>query len=66
MKTVFQGHYHPGLSSRYGDVAYVTLPAVCENENAFFVFDTRAPYELAACGHGAALQAPEDGPSADA
>ena len=43
VKTVFQGHYHPGMGSRCGDVSYVTLPAVCENENAFFVFDTRAP-----------------------
>lgn len=40
-KIVFQGHYHPGLRSRHGDVLYLTLPAVCENENAFFVFDTR-------------------------
>ena len=43
VKTVFQGHYHPGMRSRYGDVSYVTLPAVCENKNAFFVFDTLAP-----------------------
>ncbi len=41
VKTVFQGHYHPGLRSEYGAVRYITLPAVCENENAFFVFDTR-------------------------
>ena len=40
VKTVFQGHYHPGMRSRYGDVRYVTLPAVCENKNAFFVLDT--------------------------
>lgn len=46
VRTVFQGHYHPGMRSRYGDVSYVTLPAVCENENAFFVFDTRAPTEV--------------------
>ena len=38
---VFQGHYHPGMRSSYGDVRYITLPAVCENENAFFVFDTQ-------------------------
>lgn len=43
VKAVFQGHYHPGMRSRYGDVCYLTLPAVCEQENAFFVFDTRAP-----------------------
>ena len=41
VKTVFQGHYHPGMRSRYGDVRYVTLPAVCENDHAYFVFDTR-------------------------
>ncbi len=41
VKTVFQGHYHPGLRSEYGAVRCITLPAVCENENAFFVFDTR-------------------------
>ncbi len=40
VKTVFQGHYHPGVRSRHGDVRYITLPAVCENDNAFFVFDT--------------------------
>ncbi len=41
VRVVFQGHYHPGMQSRYGDVRFVTLPAVCEHENAFFVFDTR-------------------------
>lgn len=41
VKAVYQGHYHPGINSRYGDVRYVTLPAVCENENAYFVIDTR-------------------------
>ncbi len=42
VKTVFQGHYHPGMRTRCGDVLYVTLPAVCENENAYFIFDTNA------------------------
>ena len=41
VKAVFQGHYHPGMRSVYGDIPYVTLPAVCENENAYFVVDTR-------------------------
>ena len=41
VKTVFQGHYHPGMRSQYGAVQYVTLPAVCENEHAYFVYDTR-------------------------
>ena len=40
VRTVFQGHYHPGARSRYAEVRYVTLPAVCENENAFFIVDT--------------------------
>ena len=39
VKTVFQGHYHPGKESVYGETVYKTLPAVCENENAFFVFE---------------------------
>ena len=38
--TVFQGHFHPGMRSRYENVRYVTLPAVCENDNAFFIYDT--------------------------
>lgn len=41
VRTVFQGHYHPGMRSEYGAVRYITLPAVCENENAFYIFDTR-------------------------
>ncbi len=41
VNTVFQGHYHPGMRSRCGDVRYITLPAVCENDDTFFVFDTR-------------------------
>ena len=39
VKAVFQGHYHPGLRSEYGGVQYVTLPAMCEVERAFFIFD---------------------------
>ena len=41
VRTVFQGHYHPGKSSLYGDVRYITLPAVCEHEHAYFVYDLR-------------------------
>ena len=37
---VLQGHYHRGMISRYDGTDYLTLPAVCENERAFFVFDT--------------------------
>jgi len=39
VRAVFQGHYHPGKISRYGDVDYITLPAMCENEGAFRVFE---------------------------
>ncbi|MBQ7378060.1 MAG: metallophosphoesterase [Clostridia bacterium] len=39
VKTVFQGHYHPGHRAQYGSVDYVTLPAMCENEFAYWIFD---------------------------
>jgi len=39
VKTVFQGHYHPGMRSEYDGIQYVTLPAMCESEQAYFVFD---------------------------
>lgn len=37
--TVFQGHYHPGATSRYHGTDYLTLPAMCENEGCHFVFE---------------------------
>ena len=39
VKTVFQGHYHPGITSNYDGIQYITLPAMCENEDAVFIFD---------------------------
>ena len=39
VKTVFQGHYHPGCHSEYSGVNYITLPAMCEGENAFWTYD---------------------------
>ncbi len=39
VKSVFQGHYHPGYESVHGGVKYVTLPALCERENAYFVVE---------------------------
>ena len=39
VKAVFQGHYHPGYRSKHDSIKYVTLPAMCENENAFWIFD---------------------------
>ncbi|MGN0172139.1 MAG: metallophosphoesterase family protein [Acutalibacteraceae bacterium] len=32
VKAVYQGHYHAGKISEYNGVAYITLPAMCENE----------------------------------
>ena len=39
VKCVFQGHYHPGCDSEYNGVRYITLPAMCENENAVRVYE---------------------------
>ena len=39
VKKVFQGHFHAGCTSKYGELTYHTLPAVCENEAAYFIFD---------------------------
>lgn len=39
VKAVFQGHYHPGHTSEHGGIKYITLPAMCENENAFWCFN---------------------------
>lgn len=39
VKAVFQGHFHGGCRSEYDGVKYITLPAMCESEGAFFVFD---------------------------
>ena len=39
VKAVFQGHYHPGCQSEYAGVPYIALPAMCENEGAYFVFE---------------------------
>ena len=39
VRAVFQGHYHPGQSSRQGGVDYIALPAMCENESAYWVYE---------------------------
>ena len=39
VKTVYQGHYHPGKQSMENGVRYVTLPAMCENDKAYFVIE---------------------------
>ena len=37
VKYVYQGHYHAGLRSEHNGIAYVTLPAMCEQEDAWRV-----------------------------
>ena len=37
--TVFQGHYHPGQTSRHNGVAYITLPAMCEAEKRYYIYE---------------------------
>lgn len=39
VKTVFQGHYHPGKESICDGIEYTTFPAMCENDNAFFIIN---------------------------
>jgi len=37
VKAVYQGHYHPGNQNTLNGIRYITFPAMCENENAFFI-----------------------------
>ena len=37
VKTVFQGHFHGGHTSVHGGINYVTFPAMCENDKAYFI-----------------------------
>jgi len=37
VKAVFQGHYHPGKESSDNGIVYKTFPAMCENEDAYFI-----------------------------
>lgn len=39
VKAVFQGHYHPGYESQQNGVKYITFPAVCEREDAYYVIE---------------------------
>lgn len=39
VKAVIQGHYHHGCRSVHEGVEYITLPAMCENEGSFFIFE---------------------------
>lgn len=40
VKAVYQGHYHWGHRLVHNGVEYVTLAAMCENENAWRIVDT--------------------------
>lgn len=39
VKAVFEGHYHRGAHTLHEGVEYRTLPAMCEGEDRFFIFD---------------------------
>lgn len=39
VRGVFQGHYHWGMESEVNGIKYTTLKAMCENEDAVYVFD---------------------------
>ena len=39
VKAVFQGHYHPGCRNVWHGIRYITFPAMCESENAYFTED---------------------------
>lgn len=39
VRAVYQGHYHPGMQSEYEGVPYITLPAMCENTDAYYVIE---------------------------
>ena len=39
VKAVLQGHFHPGCRSVHDSVSYITLPAMCESEDAYFVME---------------------------
>ena len=37
VRAVYQGHYHPGCRSVLRGIRYVTFPAMCESDGAYFV-----------------------------
>ena len=39
VRAVYQGHFHPGHEETFSQIRYITLPALCEQEGAFFVAD---------------------------
>lgn len=39
VKAVYQGHYHPGYQSRQDGINYVTLPAMCEGSQNYYIVE---------------------------
>jgi hypothetical protein len=39
VKAVYQGHYHGGHHSEHGGIPYVTLQAMCQADEGYFVID---------------------------
>lgn len=39
VKAVYQGHFHSGNTSEVNGIKYVTLPAMCERERAYFTIE---------------------------
>lgn len=39
VRTVYQGHYHPGKETVHNGIRYITLPAMCEREEGYWVME---------------------------
>ena len=39
VKAVYQGHHHPGHRTVWNGIEYISLPAMCEYENASEIID---------------------------
>jgi len=39
VEKVFQGHYHPGQKESSHGIEYITFPAMCEQEEAWFILE---------------------------
>jgi len=37
VKTVYQGHYHPGNDLIHNGIRYLSFPALCEEENRYYI-----------------------------
>ena len=37
VRAVYQGHYHPGCRSVRNGIRFITFPAMCESDDAFFI-----------------------------